>query len=167
MSASVINDYFIHLIDESKVKCKVCDDIMTPKSFTMERHLKRKHEEMHKKYRERKLASEKSLINKRKLDVAGFSDDKKQRKIDDLLPVVNRVGKVTFSEKSIRSACIEMVTKNQRPFSIVNDTGFQKILKPIINAIGCNINEENLKEFVLDEAEKIESVIRQQLEQCE
>jgi len=33
-------------------------------------------------------------------------------------------------------ACTEMVTENGRPLTIFNDSGFKKLLKPLVEAIG-------------------------------
>lgn len=37
---------------------------------------------------------------------------------------------------TLLKACTEIVTVNGRPFTIFNDFGFQKMLKPLTEAIG-------------------------------
>lgn len=46
-----------------------------------------------------------------------------------LVPKVN----VQLNKKIILDACIDLVTVNGRPFSMLNDTGFRKILDPVLN----------------------------------
>lgn len=41
-----------------------------------------------------------------------------------------------MDQVSLLKACTEIVTVNGRPFTIFNDSGFQKILKPLTEAIG-------------------------------
>lgn len=41
--------------------------------------------------------------------------------------------KVQLNKKIILDACIDLVTVNGRPFSMLNDTGFRKILDPVLN----------------------------------
>lgn len=42
---------------------------------------------------------------------------------------------VQITTKTILDACVELVTVNGRPFSMLNDTGFRKILDPILNGL--------------------------------
>lgn len=41
--------------------------------------------------------------------------------------------KVNINEKTIIDACVDLVTINGRPFSMLDDTGFRRILDPILN----------------------------------
>lgn len=41
--------------------------------------------------------------------------------------------KVQLNKKMIIDACVDLVTVNGRPFSMLNDTGFRKILDPVLN----------------------------------
>ena len=41
--------------------------------------------------------------------------------------------KVSINEKTIIDACVDLVTINGRPFSMLNDTGFRRILDPVLN----------------------------------
>ena len=41
--------------------------------------------------------------------------------------------KVPMNLKRLKSACCELVTENGRPFSLLEESGFRKIIDPIIH----------------------------------
>lgn len=41
-----------------------------------------------------------------------------------------------MDKTTLTSACVELVTVNGRPFTILQDSGFKKIVDPIIESIG-------------------------------
>lgn len=49
--------------------------------------------------------------------------------------------------KTIIDACVEMVTVNGRPFSVLNDSGLRRILDPILNSIKNSVvvNSESIR----------------------
>jgi len=54
---------------------------------------------------------------------------------------------VSFTMKDIIDACVELVTVNGRPFSALNDSGFRKILDPVLNGVKNSvvINSESIR----------------------
>lgn len=50
----------------------------------------------------------------------------------------------------LKDACIELVTTNGRPFTLMEDTGFRKSIEPIQEAIGNDfaINSSNICDMV-------------------
>lgn len=50
----------------------------------------------------------------------------------------------------LKDACIELVTVNGRPFTLMEDTGFRKIIDPLQQAIGNDftINSSNIRDMV-------------------
>lgn len=108
----LIPEYFSSVIGSDSAKCVKCG-----KSFAgtvvcnMERHLQRQHKETNVEYQ----------LKKKK---RGLPTDKDApRKMKDHFQIESRVANVTVSEKAIRAACVELVTKNNRPFSIIEDSG--------------------------------------------
>lgn len=57
---------------------------------------------------------------------------------------------VPITSKALIDACLELVTVNGRPFSLMEDTGFRKIIDPLQQAIGdgFTINSANIREKV-------------------
>ena len=67
--------------------------------------------------------------------------------------------RVKIDTHLLRTACLEMVTVNGRPFKIVEDSGFRKFLNPILQALSDSgnkicINAENIREEVVMLASK-------------
>jgi hypothetical protein len=52
-----------------------------------------------------------------------------------ILQFVQSSVKVNIDTKTLINACIERVTVNRRPYSIMDNTGFKKILDSILNSI--------------------------------
>lgn len=76
-----------------------------------------------------------------------------------------------MNKESLINACIEMVTKNGRPFSIMEHSGFRKVIDPVINALNkkkekmkITINEENLKKIVTEKAITIRDKLGKEFE---
>jgi hypothetical protein len=64
--------------------------------------------------------------------------------------------------ETVRLACVEMVTVNGRPLSIVADSGFRKILDPILDAMpgSVSINPHNIRDGVHEIATKLREMIK-------
>lgn len=48
--------------------------------------------------------------------------------------------KVNIDTKTVINACVELVTVNGRPYSLMDDTGFKKLLVPVLNGLKKNIS---------------------------
>lgn len=55
------------------------------------------------------------------------------------------------------NACTELVTVNGRPLSIVNDSGFKKIINPILESFGntFSIDQRNVRKNVIETANSV------------
>jgi hypothetical protein len=62
---------------------------------------------------------------------------------------------ITISQEVIIEGLVELCTVNGRPLSIVDDSGFKKIVSPIAEALRITINKPNVREFIIQAAEKI------------
>jgi len=45
---------------------------------------------------------------------------------------MNHQIKVNITQKQLIDACVELVTVNGRPYSVLNDSGFQKVINPML-----------------------------------
>ncbi|XP_036404855.1 uncharacterized protein LOC118791563 isoform X1 [Megalops cyprinoides] len=63
---------------------------------------------------------------------------------------------VWMTVDSLREACVELVTSNGRPFSLMDDSGFRKILDPVLEALGEHvvISSGAVRNMVLEAAER-------------
>ena len=69
---------------------------------------------------------------------------------------------------TLKEACLELVTVNGRPFKMIDDSGFRKLLDPMLEALsGHNkkacVNAENIREEVTLRASRIRKEIQQEL----
>lgn len=65
----------------------------------------------------------------------------------------------------MKKGCVEMVVMNCRPLSIFKDSGFLKIIEPIlmVTNAGFMINDQTVQLFIEYEAEEIKNKIREEL----
>jgi hypothetical protein len=70
---------------------------------------------------------------------------------------------VHYSVSNVLDACVEMVTVNGRPFNFLADSGFQKLISPITNALNISINPEKIRELVPAKAAEIRRKITEEL----
>lgn len=62
--------------------------------------------------------------------------------------------RVKIDFETLQQGCLEMVTLGGRPFSVVSDVGFRKIVDPILEGLGGSqtINPHNISELVKEKA---------------
>jgi len=65
----------------------------------------------------------------------------------DLYQMLKPIIKVKTDMKTIINACIELVTVNERPYSVLDDTGFRKVIDPILSGIQISVvlNSSSIK----------------------
>ena len=73
--------------------------------------------------------------------------------------------RVKIDTHLLRTACLKMIIVNGRLFKIVKDSGFRKLLNPILQALSDSgskicINAENIREEVVMLASKIKKEIK-------
>ncbi|XP_040360142.1 uncharacterized protein LOC121048176 [Ixodes scapularis] len=129
----------------------------------LERHLQRRHKEVY-----GKLLAEKAT----KRVVLGRDEDSpaaKLRQVDItsmLQPTSSKCVWLEITEDSIMKSCVELVTRNGRPFRLVDDSGFRQIIDPVLKALGARraITAATVKDRVQEEAkskrEEISSSLR-------
>ena len=110
-------DYFQYDEKIKKSKCLVgdCNEQVAGRGGNLERHLQRKHKDVFVSVQEKKQENNKALDER---------DDGKKKPV-----------KVEIDSSIILNSCIEIVTVNGRPFSYLDDSGFRKILAPILAAL--------------------------------
>ncbi len=70
-----------------------------------------------------------------------------------------------MEKQYLKEACLELVTVNARPFNLMEDSGFHKIVNPIIAGLGGGfaINAENIREDVAQKGAKVCSQISKEV----
>ena len=105
----------------------------------LERHVKRQHKEVYKEYCEERAEES---ARKRCMESGDFASTTAwQTTLDESLLKTVRV-KIGIA--MLKAACVELVTVNGRPLSLIEDSGFRKILDPLLQGLGnkARINVE-------------------------
>lgn len=74
---------------------------------------------------------------------------------------------VTVTADDVRKACLELVTVNGRPFSLMGDSGFRKLVEPLLKINGldetCTVSSSTARDSVILEAAEVRESIRQEV----
>lgn len=74
---------------------------------------------------------------------------------------------VSIDPNEIREACVEMVTVNGRPLTSIDDSGFRRIIDPILNAAPSSehvtVTSRTIRDDVTKKAEEIRGSIRDEI----
>lgn len=141
----------------------------------MERHIRRSHPGIYEKYLEIKSQTfnpenknhNKELSDKlceQYLSKFSFNDIVKVKPAPAPTNEIKRprLSPTGFLKKeTIVDACVELVTVNGRPFSLMNDSGFKMLIDPLVSRV-CPplvIDEKSIEKFVFDKASKIKTDI--------
>lgn len=125
----------------------------------LQRHLQRYHYEIY-----RKVVADFSLASTgAEASSAKRPRSSGQQKLTARLPA--GTARVSISDQIIVSACVELCTVNGRPFALMEDSGFRKILDPLLNGLSTKtvINTENIRTRVALLADEMREEIRQQV----
>lgn len=151
-------DYFIIDKEKGESKCNVglCTTILSGKNYNhagnMESHLNNKHKELKDEIAEKKRKIESSAKRKNQ----GQDGTVPSKKI-----------KIQMDSATLKKACVEMVTTNGRPFKAMNDSGFRRIIEPIIEGLNEEepliINSHTVRQLTIDEACAYRATLRQEL----
>ncbi|KAL5246026.1 hypothetical protein ACI65C_013434 [Semiaphis heraclei] len=162
--------FFTYNIEKNESTCNVkdcCRPVMKGQhSHNLETHIKTSHPEEWEILVKAKqdIENEKILSKKekRRLDDTATFPSKKHGPLDKVVTITKKNLFVKMDQVSLLKACTEIVTVNGRPFTIFNDSGFQKILKPLTEAIGGSftINAHNIKNHILSASNEIVSQIK-------
>ena len=169
---SNIRKFFIYKISTDSSVCQI-DDCGTAlrgnHASNLQRHVKRFHQECFKKYKEKyfiNLSIKSKKIHKNANE--SLSENALSCCQTTLDKKLFKTVRVKIDAHLLRTACLEMVTVNGRPFKIVEDSGFRKLLNPISQALSDSgnkicINAENIREEVVMLASKIKKEIKEDI----
>lgn len=82
-------------------------------------------------------------------------------RIDQYFP--KKILQVPIDREEFIDGVIEMVTAEGRPFSLVEDPGFRKIINPILRAFGITVNRRNIKDYIHEQYLKTKMKIEEML----
>ncbi|XP_067213908.1 uncharacterized protein [Linepithema humile] len=141
--------------------CTMCKISLTGKHATnLRRHLTRFHNFKESDFDDGSSSTVKNSGTKSKK----ISKNKNQLRINE----INFI-KVEMTRRDLENSCVELVTVNGRPFSILNDSGFLNIVNPIKRALEqtrketFSISPESIKKKVVEEANNIRREILEEI----
>jgi hypothetical protein len=184
-------DYAVAHVAENRSQCNICKkQIRGVHSGNMEAHINSTHPDIAKELKVKKEqlagASSTSVMGassstassglpvKRSSTTTNLSDQdapgsKRSTQLQQAtLPFFASKSKLPTAEE-LKDACVEMTTVNGRPFQILNDSGFRRLLDPLIahaQAVAkkkITINDKNHKKRVQDKAATVRAKMTEKL----
>jgi len=66
-----------------------------------------------------------------------------------------------MTKQNVIDACVELVTINGRPFTLIEDSGFKKLLEPILEGFNdkFSINSQNIRTQISPTAQRVRQEI--------
>lgn len=142
-----VYSYFKYSAEKKTNKCESCDiELNSNHAENLMRHLKVKHR-----------------------DIYDNLDSKRRKKTENIQPTLNnyvtkckKMHSVKILPQELQNACVEMVTKNGRPLIAVEDSGFRKIIDPILNSFEekITINRHNIKDLIKSQADELRNLLK-------
>lgn len=151
-----VHEKFVFDEKSNTSKCRICDKIMKGKHATnLLKHLNSSHTTEY---------AEVSTENLKRIKLGNATKHKHQEQISNIFEKSNI--HVNMTPTILKSALVEMITKNGRPLCIVEDSGFRKIIDPILDgfASSITINRFNIRELIKHEANMLRQTISRKLE---
>jgi hypothetical protein len=135
-----VYEYFEESGEKGSV-CKICrKEFKITKGSNLAVHLKL-HPGAYAEFKEKKILGEGELRTTKKQEQKTVS--------------------IKTSVAELNEICLELVTKNGRPFSMIHDSGMLKLLKPLYDSFGESPpNHVNLGIQIAEKAEKLRTYLR-------
>ena len=165
---SQIRKIFRYSESENKLFCTLekCKAVIKGNhASNLKRHVKQFHVKDYKEFQNEKL----SALQQR-AGASSSSEPQKKRMcetnqcaIDEMF---SKTIRIIMNEKTLKNACLELVTINDRPFKLMDDSGFRKILNPLQEGMraNCNINADNIREKIGVKANDVRYGIKLEVE---
>lgn len=141
---------FIYSPEKKTNKCKLCGvELKSIHPENLMRHLKVKHVDVYK-----------TLDVKRRKK--SEDQNNKQKTLINFVTQCKKMHSVQITPEELQNACIEMCTKNGRPLTAVEDSGFRKIIDPILKSFEkkMSINRHNIKDLINCKAEELRNSLK-------
>ena len=124
-------------------------------------HFKRKHPEMYSKCSELELKKSKLKTTSSKItDIAAH--------FPAIIEAISETYTIKYniSRRKLQRLAVDAVTKDGLPFSVFEKPSLQKLLQPIVDKTGVNLNRRALRNLTLDAAKKYLSGMKEKLKGC-
>ena len=78
------------------------------------------------------------LSSYHRINHLAVKNELKQIEVEDEALLPKKKLHISFYEENLINGCIEIVTVNGRPFSVLDDSGFQRIVSPFFQGFAEN-----------------------------
>lgn len=123
---------------EKKGVCQINDCKSTingnhPANF--ERHIERYHQAEYEQLQKDKSINQCTKKRKFEGETPSTSSLKQMTLEETQINIKKKTIVVDMTEETLQNACVELVTKNGLPFSVLEYSGFKKIIQPLLNGL--------------------------------
>ncbi|XP_050548304.1 uncharacterized protein LOC126909940, partial [Daktulosphaira vitifoliae] len=167
MKNPVLKMFFKHDNASNRSECNLCKKFITGKhSSNLEKHVFAHHKLQYADLIKAKNKLKQTIEN---LDAETSLTNKinnSQSTLNNFVSISKKSIKLNLDKNSLIAACIEMVTINGRPLTLLQDSGFRKILDPVLDAFlpeKIAINSQNIKGHITHLSNNIVSDITKDL----
>jgi len=146
---------------ESECKVSLCKFIMKGGSYNhagnMESHLFTKHKELRVEIEMKKELVSEQAEAKRKNELP--------KEASSSVPALKKI-RIEMDIQYLKKSCVELCTTNGRAFKLMDDSGFRRIIEPILVALPDKeaISAESIREEVILSAEDYRKSLRKEIE---
>ncbi|XP_064475529.1 zinc finger BED domain-containing protein 4-like [Ornithodoros turicata] len=147
--------------DVSRCNVATCNvDMKGQHAANLQRHLERHHHEIYKEICTQSAALDAGAGGSQELKRPRVS---MQQKLTSMVP--SSVAEVDITQEEILRACVELCTVNGRPFALMEDSGFRRLLDPLLHGTRSKmtINAENIRTEVAKRADDMREEIRREV----
>jgi len=159
-----VYSYFSNNIDKNRAQCLVegCGEFLVGfHAGNMERHIKSQHPIEHTKLIELKSNVQNEPVVKKLRMSSGIAKSSHliQTNLNNML--VKKKISIEMTKQNVIDACVELVTINGRPFTLIEDSGFKKLLEPILEGFNdkFSINSQNIRNQISPAAQRVRQEI--------
>ncbi|CAG9820729.1 unnamed protein product [Phaedon cochleariae] len=150
---SEAHQHFNYIQVEDKSVCKLCKDVIKGHHATnLKKHLIRSHN-----FTEDQFGT-----------ITSVNKSSNQPNVKEMNTI-----KIEITKEILIDACVELVTVNGRPFSLMEDSGFKKILEPIKAGLSrktkdkhFSLSSESIQKYVTREADDVRRKIIEEVTNC-
>ncbi|CAI6355087.1 unnamed protein product [Macrosiphum euphorbiae] len=164
---SPVHKYFKFNISTGKSVCQIesCGhELAGEHAKNLERHIESLHYEIFEKnlsVKSREMEKKKKCNEQKTIKQKPMTQSKLHFENKNLKCIT-----IELTANQLMNACTELVTVNGRPFELIEDSGFRKILNPLLKGLagldnGCNvINKRNVRSNVIDKSNEVVANIK-------
>lgn len=171
-----VRGYFSFDKISNQSTCKIegcCKILVGNHSSNLEKHVSRCHPKVFQiisNVKERQIKSTNKNAKKRVLESSDSNSEGESRGESSKQIKLPSIWKqkeinVNMDENYLKEACLELITLNGRPFSLLEDSGFVKLIDPILKGLKnpCVISSKSIRSMIEPSSKTIKAIIIEEI----